>query len=390
MASIPLVSVVLSAYNPRYLRAAIESILNQTFVDFEFIIVDDSVEQQAKDILDEYGRRDGRIVLIRNPKNIGQTLALNRGFEFVKGDYIARQDDDDISHLDRLRQQVEYLNNYPQIGLLGTQVEIITGDNTIIDGQHFFHPEIPSAQVTQSLYLDNCICHGTVMFRRELLQKAGVFDLSLAPADDYDLWLRFIDHTEAGRLEQRLFQYRYYPGSVSAQYNHRQLHHKAVALDRALIRHFGEGFGLPWSLSLSRHYLRAAVSNFRAGEEAVSQSCLARALQLHPEIIDDADTFVPLHPTEAGLEQAELIFSGLPNTRRHARAVARLRGRLHMQQVFEALSTGNTVQIDKHIWPGIQSDISWLTNPGVISTLGRAMMRRLHLLPSRKFPPSSN
>ncbi len=113
---VPKLSVVMPLYNAaRYLRPAIESILNQTYTDFEFIIVDDCSTDETPAILDSYP--DPRIVRLRNPQNLGIVGALNRGLEAARGQYIARMDGDDIALAERFAQQVAWLDAHPNIGL---------------------------------------------------------------------------------------------------------------------------------------------------------------------------------------------------------------------------------------------------------------------------------
>ena len=121
----PTVSVVMSVYSRVYVGLAIESILAQTYRDFEFILVDDSADPTTAALLDQYAARDHRMVVHHNERNIGQTRSLNTGFALARGRYIARQDDDDISLPQRLAQEVALLENRPEIGLVGTQMQLI-------------------------------------------------------------------------------------------------------------------------------------------------------------------------------------------------------------------------------------------------------------------------
>jgi len=115
----PKISVIMSVYNgEKYLREAIESILNQTFRDFEFIIINDGSTDKTSEILSSYN--DPRIVIINNKRNIGLTKSLNKGLKMVKGEYIARQDADDVSLPERLERMVNFLDMNRDVGLLGS------------------------------------------------------------------------------------------------------------------------------------------------------------------------------------------------------------------------------------------------------------------------------
>src|SRR3989337_2996755 len=123
------VSVIMSVYNgERHLRESVDSILNQTFQDFEFIIINDGSKDQSKYILESY--KDERIKLIHN-KNMGLTKSLNIGISIAKGKYIARQDADDISEPERLKTQYDFMEANPGLGLIGSQFEVIKENGEI-------------------------------------------------------------------------------------------------------------------------------------------------------------------------------------------------------------------------------------------------------------------
>jgi len=122
----PIVSVLMSVYNSeRHLRQSIQSVLDQSFADFEFVIVEDGSEDSSPRILSEFARQDARIVLIKNETNRGLAASLNRGLERAQGKYVARQDADDISLPNRLELQSAYLETHPEIGILGSACTII-------------------------------------------------------------------------------------------------------------------------------------------------------------------------------------------------------------------------------------------------------------------------
>jgi glycosyltransferase involved in cell wall biosynthesis len=371
----PKLSIVLTAYNPRYLRQAVESILNQSFGDFEFIIIDDSVAVETSQILAEYAGQDSRIVLVRNEHNLGQAPSLNKGLAIARGNYIARQDDDDISDLDRFNQQVVYLDSHPAVGLLGTRIDMVNLRGESIDDKGFFSPQLNSDSVQEQLYINCCLCHGSVMLRRQLLEMVGNYDVNLAPAEDYDLWLRLATVTQVARLDARLYQLRVHPESVSGQQNHRQAQHAAEALEKAIFRRFGPTPPPERLLPLAQYYLVAAVSNYRMGEVNATNHCLTLALLYGPDLFASLDEFIPLPSTAEGFVFAESIFSTLPATHQYNQVREKLRARLHMRQVFEALGTGDISKIDTHLWPGLRHDPAWLLNRGVRSVVTKSLLR---------------
>ena len=127
----PKVTVLMAVYNgERYLRDAVESILCQTFRDFQFLIINDGSTDNTRDLILSYD--DARIVLVDSEHNVGQTRSLNRGLELAAGELIARQDADDISEPDRLAKQVAFLERHPEVALLGTWYKEIDVQGTVI------------------------------------------------------------------------------------------------------------------------------------------------------------------------------------------------------------------------------------------------------------------
>lgn len=184
----PVVSVVMSIYNgERFLREAVESILSQSFTNFEFIIVDDGSTDHTWQVLTGYAARDARIVLARNEGNIGLTRSLNRGLALARGEYIARQDADDFSLPERLSSQIKFLEEHPEVGAVGSAVRLLDQRGRVV-----FDAYSPTDHETLCAYLllDNCLCHTTLVVRSNLLKKLGGYDPELPYAQDYDLWWR--------------------------------------------------------------------------------------------------------------------------------------------------------------------------------------------------------
>src|SRR3989344_927550 len=154
----PSVSVLMSTYNGAvYLRQAINSILNQTFTDFEFIIVDDNSTDNSGEILRSYN--DPRIRIIQNNKNIGLTKSLNKGLKEAQGKYIARMDADDVSLLDRLKEQYNFLEAHPTIALVGSWAESMDEYGIVTEIRKV--PTDPET-IRFELVLRNCFFHSSV------------------------------------------------------------------------------------------------------------------------------------------------------------------------------------------------------------------------------------
>lgn len=209
----PKVSVILPVYNcEKYLQYAIESILEQTFKDFEFIIINDGSTDQSREIIESYQKLDSRIKVI-NQKNQGLTKSLNKGISISKGDYIARMDADDISFPQRFEKQVAYLDSHPDVGLVGVWTEYFSDEVPFIGHSRFVGD---SSKILQYLISHgNCFVHSSVMFRRKIIEKVGAYDKRLTKSQDYELWLRIATVTKLAFIPEILHRHRITVDSVS-------------------------------------------------------------------------------------------------------------------------------------------------------------------------------
>ena len=203
----PKISVIMPVYNTEeeYLREAIESILNQTYKDFEFIIVNDGSTNNAEDVILSY--KDERI-RYHFQENQGIATALNNGFDMAQGEYIARMDSDDISLPDRFAKQVEFLDNHPDISVLGTWAKFFPAKkNSVID-----HPEFPC-------YIDfilSCkIVHPSAMLRKKSFDMYNLrYNKEFNSAEDYELWSRAIGYLKFANLQEVLLNYRWHESNT--------------------------------------------------------------------------------------------------------------------------------------------------------------------------------
>jgi len=208
----PAISVILSAYNgSAYLRQAIESILDQTFPDFEFILVDDGSTDSTFAIFSEY--HDPRIICFQNEDNCGLTVSLNRALAVSRGRYIARQDADDFSCRERLQRQLQFMESHPQTGLLGTgSIWLDEAEGT----EWHRSPLTENTQLQPALLIDNYFDHSSVMFRRECLQEAGgKYSEEYRYSQDYDLWLRMAEACDIANIPEALYVHRIHPAMIS-------------------------------------------------------------------------------------------------------------------------------------------------------------------------------
>jgi len=207
----PKVTVLMSVYNgEKYLKEAIDSILGQTFKDFEFIIINDGSTDKTREILESYN--DPRIKLINNKKNIGLTKSLNKGLRLARGEYIARQDSDDFSMPERLEKEVLFLDHNENIALVGTYYYMINEKGKILNT---IKPSIKNEEIKSKLLNGNQFGHGSVMFRKKCIQEVGYYREEAGPVEDYDLWLRISDRYNIANIPVPLYKWRINVKSVS-------------------------------------------------------------------------------------------------------------------------------------------------------------------------------
>jgi GT2 family glycosyltransferase len=202
----------MSVFNgERFLAEAVESILGQTFTDFEFIAINDGSTDNSGTILDSYLKKDSRLRVFHQ-ENRGLVESLNRGCGLTQGRYIARMDADDISLRDRLSWQVSFMEKHPQVGVVGGAVQFISasGRTLKISRQPIGDQEIKSA-----LPACNVIWHPTVLMRRDIFIATGGYRSSFLDAEEYDLWLRIAERSQLANLEQVVLAYRIHPQQVS-------------------------------------------------------------------------------------------------------------------------------------------------------------------------------
>jgi glycosyltransferase involved in cell wall biosynthesis len=206
----PKVSVLLPVYNAEsYIGEAIESILNQSFKDFEFVIINDGSSDKSEEIILSY--KDERISYHKNPHNLKLVATLNKGLELVRGEYIARMDSDDISLPERFIKQVKFLDQNPEVGVCGSNVELFGEWNFITDVSN------TSNDVDAELLLKNPIFHPTVMFRKSLIDKTGIrFNPAFEHLEDYYFWAELSKFTRLVNLEDILLRYRWHKENISA------------------------------------------------------------------------------------------------------------------------------------------------------------------------------
>lgn len=211
--SIPLVSVIMPVFNEReHLAASIESILQQTYSSFEFLIGNDgSTERETLNCLDKYNHKDSRIIIHDLP-HTSMTSTLNALIRCSRGRYLARQDADDISHKDRLTRQVLYLEKHPEIMLLGTACYLINEKGELLKAEKAV---TGPRCIQKKLIKKNCFNHGSVMFRRDIFERTGLYHEQFECGQDYDLFLRISENGQVENIADALYYYRLNPEGIS-------------------------------------------------------------------------------------------------------------------------------------------------------------------------------
>ena len=207
---LPKVSVIMPVYNAElYLDDTIQSILNQSFLDFEFLIIDDKSTDSSIDIIRKYN--DPRIKFFKNEINLGYVKSLNYLIDKAQGKYIARQDNDDISAKDRLFIQYNFLENNESV--------LLCGSNYNVFGIRNLNSNVPikDKQIKAFMLFNNPICHPTVMVRKSVFSTfcSEKYDNSLCPSEDYALWFEISKHGKIVNLKHRLLQYRIHDNNTS-------------------------------------------------------------------------------------------------------------------------------------------------------------------------------
>jgi glycosyltransferase involved in cell wall biosynthesis len=213
---LPAISAVMSAYNAgKYLRESIDSILAQTFGDWEFIVIDDGSTDDTLSILRQYESRDKRFRIISRP-NTGLTRALNEGVAAAGGEFIARMDADDISLPQRFEKQISYLRSHPDCVLLGAQIELIDplGLKIALDSRKLNHDEIDAELLAGK---GGAVVHPVCMLRIDALRKLRAYREQYNNSEDLDLFLRLAEVGRIANLPDVLLKYRRHPESVSHQ-----------------------------------------------------------------------------------------------------------------------------------------------------------------------------
>jgi glycosyltransferase involved in cell wall biosynthesis len=256
----PRVTVLMPVYNAAaYLKEAVESILNQTYEDFEFLIINDGSTDNSQSILETFN--DKRIRILKNEYNIGLVQTLNKGLQLAQGEYLARMDADDISHPTRLEKQVNFLEQNPTVTLIATLLVLIDekGFETGYWPEDITYKSIN--QIKGALPVINCIGHPTVMMKTDPVKNIG-YNSSYLKSEDWGLWLNLLSKGyELAKLDEVLLKYRIHGNSTTVLENQKGVEKKIIRFkllylkDTLLQRNFNS-INLKVLLSLFRNVIK--------------------------------------------------------------------------------------------------------------------------------------
>lgn len=221
----PIISVVMPVYNAeKYLDEAIQSILKQTYGDFEFIIINDGSIDKSLEIIEKYKKQDERIVLISR-ENRGLIASLNEGIKKAKGKYIARMDADDISLPNRFEEQLKIMENDKEIFVCGSWVNVFGENRKEKISKYFQHDK----QIKANLIMSCCFAHPSVMMRRDAFVDNNIwYDENFKNAEDYHLWTQLAKVGKFYNIPKVLLNYRFLETSITRVADKNELQRKQV------------------------------------------------------------------------------------------------------------------------------------------------------------------
>lgn len=233
----PVISVIMPVYNAAtYLREAIESVLNQTYRDFEFIIINDGSTDNSEEIIKSY--TDPRIVYLKNEKNSKLIYTLNRGIDEAKGVYIARMDADDICRPERFHLQKAMLDNEPSLSVVASVIKQINEKGGVAKEWPLDKKTVTWQAIRKKMPVEDCIAHPSVMIRSQVLKEFR-YKKYQKNIEDYDLWLRLLNRGHRiGKVPLELLDYRVHSASVTGTILRKSnFFFKHAAMKRKLLWH---------------------------------------------------------------------------------------------------------------------------------------------------------
>lgn len=334
--ALPLVSVITPVYNGEaFLADSIQSILDQTYPNFELIIINDASTDSSLQIIRSFAEKDPRILVVENQKNLNVSISSNIGLDLARGEYVARMDQDDISLPCRLEKQVNFLQSNPQIGLVSGKA--LTIDSTGKEIPNNYSNIIEPGFIKWLLNFTCPINHPASMGRKELILKAGKYDPLINCAEDYDLWQRLSRITLLSNLRDILIKKRVHSKSIGSNQSKKMMNDHMLVQQRA------------FSCLLDRPVSLDEISALRSKVPGVSpRQSLGMLADAHHRFL------------------AQNQFT-------------RLEKRLVNQDyAFRVYRVANMYRHLPVLWPALIK--SFLVNPSLFSRVTRSLSRRLHFV----------
>lgn len=238
----------------RYLLAAVDSVLAQTHTDFEFIIIDDASQDETPALLAQL--TDPRIRVITNGRNLGIAASLNHALSVATGRYIARMDADDLCMPERFARQVAFLDQHPNVGVVGTGAEVI--DETGASRGNTHPLVLTDGAIRWLNFFGNPFIHPTVMMRRDVLVAVGGYDTAFVSAQDRDLWDRLLGITQGANLPDILLKQRIHSHNVSVTRSREQMANVVKVGQRACAALLGKEIDFQQCMALATSSVQSA------------------------------------------------------------------------------------------------------------------------------------
>ncbi len=376
-----LVSVIIPAYNQgHYLDKAVQSVLGQTYPDFEIIIVDDGSTDNTASIGCSY--TVPYIHYVRQ-ENQGLSAARNTGLRFAQGEFISYLDSDDLFLPDKLKLLMEAFDTHPEFGFVAGQAIPINEAGAPIGKLY----DSPIPEPAEELLLGNPLHVGSVLVRRTWQDRAGEFDIALRSYEDWDMWLRLVRlGCRMGWVDQPVSLYRFHTAQMT------RIGSQMTNATFAVLEKVYQSNDLPpaWQALRDRAYsnasLRAMAQAYHAQDYPQAKEYLLQAVRLNPALGENqanllANRLSALATSPKILEPLEFlsrIYAHLPAELPELRAQAPQRlSQFAMDSAFEANAGGNYPDVRKYIWQALRYQPGWMTNRGVLSVLARAYTQPL-------------
>jgi glycosyltransferase involved in cell wall biosynthesis len=231
MNTVPKISIILPTYNrAEKIKKAVGSVINQSYQNWELIIIDDASTDNTPEVLDNLKAADKRIICLHNERNLGLAQTPNKGLAVARGEYIARIDDDDEwVDINKLKKQLDYMENHRDCILVGTAFEVVKENGSIL---RIFKPILDDKKIRNHILSVNPFGHSTVLFRKAVMADLGGYDENLGYTEDYDLWLRLGQKGKLANLSDITVRYTEYNSGMSYFSRDKQLKYQYQILKK--------------------------------------------------------------------------------------------------------------------------------------------------------------